>query len=119
MTDFSALLDSFPEGWRPKPGDKLIGVIIGIEARTTEYGTYPIVTIRTDSGADFGFRAFRTVARREVEKLKPKVGDRIGRSWKTRPATPAGWKTASAIWSGSFLSREVCCSCGRSRSSVT
>ena len=75
---FMDMLDSFPEGWRPTPGDKLVGVTIGLETRTTEYGDYPIVTLRTDEGRDFAFHAYHTVARRELEKLQPKVGDRIG-----------------------------------------
>ena len=78
MSEFTALLDSYPEGWRPQAGDKLIGVVIGIEERTGDYEPYPIVTIRTDGGSDFAFHAYHTVARREVEKLEPKVGDRIG-----------------------------------------
>jgi hypothetical protein len=77
-TTFTDLLDSFPEGWRPQPGDKLIGVVIGLEKRTTEYGEYPIVTVRTDEGKDYAFHAFHTVAKGELEKLQPMVGDRIG-----------------------------------------
>ena len=46
------MLDSFPEGWRPQPGDKLIGIVIALETRTTEYGDYPIVNVRTDGGRD-------------------------------------------------------------------
>jgi hypothetical protein len=75
---FIDLLDSFAEGWRPNAGDKLTGVVIGLETRTTEYGEYPIVTVRTDDGTDFAFHAFHTVAKRELEKLQPRVGDWIG-----------------------------------------
>lgn len=77
-TTFTDLLDSFPEGWRPTPGDKLIGVVIGLESRTNEYGEHPIVTVRTDDGKDYAFHAFHTVAKGELAKLQPKVGDRIG-----------------------------------------
>jgi hypothetical protein len=72
------MLDAFAEGWRPNVGDKLIGIVIGIESRTTEFGEYPILTIRTDEGDDFAFHAYHTVAKREIEKLQPRVGDRIG-----------------------------------------
>lgn len=75
---FTHLLDSFPEPWRPKVGDKVIGLIISLESRTTEYGEYPIVILRTDEGQDFAVHAFHTVARRELEKLQPRLGDRIG-----------------------------------------
>jgi hypothetical protein len=76
--DITSMLDSFPEGWRPSPGDKLIGVVIGLETRVAEYGEYPIVSVRTDGGQDFAFHAYHTVARRELEKLQPQLGDRIG-----------------------------------------
>jgi hypothetical protein len=76
--DITSMLDSFPEGWRPTPGDKLIGIVIGLETRVAEYGEYPIVSVRTDDGRDYAFHAFHTVARRELEKLQPKLGDRIG-----------------------------------------
>jgi len=72
------MLDSFPEGWRPQPADKLIGVVIGSETRTTDYGEYPIHTVRTDDGRDVAVHAYHTVLRRELEKLQPRVGDRIG-----------------------------------------
>jgi hypothetical protein len=72
------LLDSFPEPWHPNVLDKLMGIIIGLRTRTTEYGEYPIVTVRTDAGQDFAFHAFHTVARSELEKLQPRVGDWIG-----------------------------------------
>ena len=76
--DITSMLDSFPEGWRPEPGDKLIGVVIGLGSRVGEYGEYPIVSVRTDDGQDFAFHAFHTVARGELETLQPKLGDRIG-----------------------------------------
>jgi hypothetical protein len=76
--DLTTMLDSFPEGWRPNAGDKLIGVVIGLESRSGEYGEYPIVSVRTDDGHDLAFHAFHTVARGELEKLPPKLGDRIG-----------------------------------------
>lgn len=34
--------------------------------------------MRTDDGQDFAFHAYHTVARSELEKLQPKLGDRIG-----------------------------------------
>ena len=49
-----------------------------LQPRTIEYGEYPIVSVRTDDGHDFAFHAFHTVAKGELEKLPPKLGDRIG-----------------------------------------
>ena len=76
--DINRMLDSFPEGWRPSPGDKLIGTVIGLEMRAGEYGDYPIVTVRTDEGDDYAFHAYHKVAKGELEKLQPRIGDRIG-----------------------------------------
>jgi hypothetical protein len=76
--DIDRLLESFPEGWRPSPGDKLIGIVIGLQTRAGDYGDYPIVIVRTDEGEDFAFHAFHTVARGELEKLQLREGDRIG-----------------------------------------
>lgn len=83
------LLDSFPEGWRPEPGDKLKGAVIGLESRTTEFGEYPIVNVRTHEGKDFAFHAYHTVAKLELEKLQPRVGDEIGIAYHGRHPTKA------------------------------
>jgi hypothetical protein len=77
-SSLSAQLDSLPEGWRPKPGEKADRDRDRTRVATTDYGEYPIVTVRTDDGADFAFHAYHTVARSELEKQKPKVGDLIG-----------------------------------------
>jgi hypothetical protein len=71
-------LDSFPEPWKPSAGDKLAGEIISIDVRETEYGEYPIVTVLTNDGRELSFHAFHTVARNEIAKLEPEVGERIG-----------------------------------------
>ena len=38
----------------------------------------PIVTVRTDDGHDYAFHAFHTVAKGELAKVQPRVGDWIG-----------------------------------------
>jgi hypothetical protein len=71
-------LDSFPEAWKPDPGEKLVGKIIGLDTRETEYGEYPIVTVLTADGRELAFHAFHTVARNELAKLEPDIGEQIG-----------------------------------------
>ena len=68
----------FPEAWRPKIGDCLIGTVVSTDERDGEYGTYPIVTVETEGGKRLAFHAFHTVARGELARLRPKVGDEIG-----------------------------------------
>jgi hypothetical protein len=70
------------EGWRPDPGDVLIGDVTAIdEGRGFAERPYPVVTVRTDEGEFVAFHAFHTVAREELGKLEPKVGDRLGVSY--------------------------------------
>ena len=73
-------LDTFADAWKPEPGDKLIGTVVDLDERDSAYGDepYPIVTIETDDGNELAFHAFHTVARNELAKQRPVVGDRIG-----------------------------------------
>ncbi len=80
MKSITERLDSFAEAWRPEPGDKLVGLIVDLDERVSQYSDdpYPVVTVQTDDGEELAFHAFRTVARNELAKLRPAVGDRIG-----------------------------------------
>jgi hypothetical protein len=71
-------LDSNAEAWRPKPGDKLIGVVVDIGSRTTEYGTYAIVTLRDKAGDEYAIHAFHTVLANEFAKRPLRLGERVG-----------------------------------------
>lgn len=77
--------DGFAEAWKPEPGNKLIGIVTELDERENDYGTYPIVTVQTDDGQELAFHAFRTVARNELAKQRPKVGDRIGIKYEGKP----------------------------------
>lgn len=78
-------LDSFAQPWRPEVGDKLIGEITDLDERENQYGTYPVVTVLTDEGEELAFHAFHTVARNELAKRRPQVGDRIGIAYHGKP----------------------------------
>ena len=78
--------DGFPEPWKPSAGDKLVGQIIGIDVRETEYGEYPILTVLTDTSAGLSFRAYHTVATNEIAKLDPDVGEKIGIAYHRKAA---------------------------------
>ena len=71
-------LDTTAEAWKPEPGDKIVGEVIDVDSRTTEFGTYPIVTLRTDEWEELAIHGFHTVLKREFSKARPEVGDRIG-----------------------------------------
>jgi hypothetical protein len=80
MRSISEQLESFAEAWRPEPGDALIGEVVDLDERDSEYGDvpYPIVTVLTDDGNEVAFHGFHTIARRELAKKQPQVGERIG-----------------------------------------
>lgn len=76
-SDLSERVEKFPEPWKPEVGAKLVGEVIGVEQRDGEYGSYPIVVVMTGDGSEFAFHGFHTVAKNELAKQRPEVGDRI------------------------------------------
>lgn len=66
--------------WRPQRGDVLIGEVVAIdERRGFAERLYPIVTVlENETGKEVAFHAFHTVAKDEILRLEPKVGDTIG-----------------------------------------
>ncbi len=78
-------LDSASEPWKPSPGDKLIGSVVDIDERDAGYGLYPIVVVLADDGEQYAFHAFHTVAKSELAKARPVVGDRIGIKYLGKP----------------------------------
>lgn len=74
-----ALDRDYASAWRPEAGDKLIGTVSLLSEREGYDGDpYPIVTVKTDTGEEWAFHAFHTVAKNELAKLRPQVGDQIG-----------------------------------------
>jgi len=88
MRSIADRLDNFAEAWKPKPGDKLIGVVVDLDERASDYddgSPYPIVTVENDDGQELAFHAFHTVARNELGKQRPQIGDRIGIAYHGKP----------------------------------
>jgi hypothetical protein len=75
-------LDAEPEraeAWRPTDGQELIGTVVALNERTTEQGTYPIVTVKPDGEEPaLAFHAFHKVAKDQLAEQRPRVGDGIG-----------------------------------------
>jgi len=73
-------LDHDVEAWRPEAGDSLTGKVVGVDSRDSDYSDepYPLLEIETSDGAVYAFHAFHTVAKREISRLQPEVGDEIG-----------------------------------------
>lgn len=81
-------LDSYPEAWRPQPGDKLIGEVVALDVRDGYSGKpYPVVVVLDDdAGKELAFHAFHDVPRRELAAQRPQVGERIGVLYRGKPA---------------------------------
>lgn len=79
MSTLEDRLDRNSEGWRPKPGDQIVGRIVSLSMYTGgDYGDYPLLEVEADDGRLVAVHAFHTVLRRELGRQKPAVGERIG-----------------------------------------
>lgn len=66
-------------GWRPNPGDQVVGKIVEIsEAPGTDFGPYPLITIEQADGTEVAVHAFHSVLKNEIDSKRPTEGDRIG-----------------------------------------
>jgi len=71
-------LQAKTESWKPKPGDTLIGTLLEITERESEYGVYPLLIIETEDGDEVAVHGFHTVLKNELGRQAPVVGDQIG-----------------------------------------
>jgi hypothetical protein len=86
MSDFS-----YPEPWKPNPGDVLEGEITELTMyEGGAYGAYPIVTVKQDDGVSLALHAFHTVARDELAAKDVQIGERIAILYAGKQRTKAG-----------------------------
>lgn len=80
MSTLEERLSREPEGWRPSPGDQLIGTVLDIDTRTSDYGegVYPLLLVETTDDKLYAVHAFHTVLKSELARRRPNIGDRIG-----------------------------------------
>jgi hypothetical protein len=83
MTDHDhATADPFAErqrapAWTPKPGEALIGRIVGFAIWDAGWGPYPIVVVERDDGESVAVHAQRRVLSSELAKLQPVADEPI------------------------------------------
>jgi hypothetical protein len=79
MSNLAERAARFPEPWKPNPGGVLEGEVTELNYRDSDYGEepYPILTVLDDDGTEWAFHGFHTMARLEIERKKPSVGDRV------------------------------------------
>jgi len=91
-------LDTEPaKGWKPIAGDKIVGTIVGIDERISTYGgTYPVVELETDAGR-VAVHAFHTVLKKELAKLRPVAGDKLGIKYLGRDAKSGNYENYRVV----------------------
>ncbi len=63
-------------GWKPKPGDKIVGTVIEKETRNGGYDDYDIVTVEKGDGEAVAIHAFHEVLASKLKSVT--VGETIG-----------------------------------------
>lgn len=74
--------------WRPDQGDPATvrGTVAAIDWYDgNRYGGYWVITLDTDGGRRVAWHAQGTVARRELERADPVLGERLQVTWHGRP----------------------------------
>jgi len=100
VSDLAERLDSgLAVAWRPdkEDADTLIGEVVSVDLGTSDYGTYPLIVVRSDDGTEKAFHASHTVARNELKRARPQVGQRIGIKYLGKQTAAEGSKYGSYI----------------------
>lgn len=77
--------DTPPQPWKPKPGDCLVGEVLDLELRDApprpgdpqERPPVLVVTMKDEEGTIWAFWAWHKVARGELAKVRPAIGDTL------------------------------------------
>jgi hypothetical protein len=87
----SRLEKDYAPAWRPQAGDALVGEVVDLSQNTGYDGApYPIIVVKQDDGQEFALHAFHVVARNELAKQHPQIGERIGIRYTGDKATADG-----------------------------
>jgi hypothetical protein len=85
-------LNADVEGWRPEPGDQVLGTVIGVDTREGDYGPYPYIEVEANDGSYIGVHGFHTVLKNELARIEPQVGDTLGIKYFGKVPTKPGSK---------------------------
>lgn len=67
----------YADAWRPAAGDTLRGKVVDLDTGHSGYGSYPIVTIKSEEGGRFAVHGFHTALRNRLAAIRPSIGDRL------------------------------------------
>lgn len=88
-------------GWNPEVEPEIVGEVVDISEGESEYGTYPLVTIKTASGRDVSIHCFHTILKRDIQRRIDnnglKVGDMLAVVYKGRGVATGG-RNAPALY---------------------
>jgi len=56
------------KGWRPAPGDVVLGVLVEISEAESEFGIYPLLTIEEPDGNLVNVHAFHAVLKNNLQR---------------------------------------------------
>lgn len=71
------IAEDYAPAWRPEPGNSVVGFVQEITLGTTDYGTYPIVTIVSEVGERVAIHAFHSVLKDGLLRARPSIGEEI------------------------------------------
>jgi hypothetical protein len=69
---------TWPECWKPKPGDILVGTVERYSTGQTMYGPCRTVILRRDDGERVSLWLSSKVLLSQFEQHQPRVGERVG-----------------------------------------
>lgn len=78
MSSITDRLEKDVAAWRPDPEDKLVGTVVEVDERVSDYGPYPLLIVETEDGDEVAVHAFHTVLKNELARKRPQPGDTIG-----------------------------------------
>jgi hypothetical protein len=99
-SSYANLLDELDResiSWTPEPGSKVAGIVVGITTATSEYGSYPLVTL--DPGPNEPLvlvHCFHAWLKRDIVGLAVREGDTLAVKFLDRngPRDAARYKVA-------------------------
>jgi len=67
----------YAPGWKPEPGDTVMGTVKALDNGYSQWGEYKIVTLIQENGEEVAVHAFHTVLENALKRIRPVPGDKI------------------------------------------
>ena len=58
----------YAPAWRPNAGDEIGGRVVQLDARESDYGVYPILTLEDEGGTQVAIHCIHSILRREIAR---------------------------------------------------